>query len=341
MTSSGTSPAPSEGSGGTGGTGGPDPTLDQKEPRRKQNFGLDTRRLLIMRLITFGILAIPLLFLAALAIKFVSMPITQAFHDQSYDRSDYVEASERLWPVWKVNEFEPYLPYLTEGTDLLQQGKNAEAEEQLRESLTVFEESKDLDQPMHAWCKIRNNLAISIERQADEISDPQEQADRYFEAELIIWPCQSGGGGGDDQSDGGGGEGQGGGGSGEGEDEGEGGSGGSEGEEQSEGGKRIEEKRRGADEEAGNDPDEREKPDKEGNPANQGGEDPGDGGPMDPGTPKKEDPEGSESPEEATTEGEGTGDPKDDELKDKNNKSNGGEGETPSEGETGDPEKPW
>jgi hypothetical protein len=62
---------------------------------------------------------------------------------------------------------------------------------------------------------------------------------------------------------------------------------------------------------------------------------------MDPGTPKKEDPEGSESPEEATTEGEGTGDPKDDELKDKNNKSNGGEGETPSEGETGDPEKPW
>ncbi len=71
-----------------------------------------------------------------------------------------------------ANWFEPYLPHLTEGTDLLQQGKNAEAEEELRISLQEWQSGSDLNQPpLHAQCKIINNLAISIERQADEIED--------------------------------------------------------------------------------------------------------------------------------------------------------------------------
>lgn len=295
-----------------------------RRPRREdRDHGLDRTRLRRARMIIFGILAVPMLVLALLAGKFVSMPLTQAWHNAAYDAGDHPTAIERLAPVWVVNWFEPYLPHLSKGTDLLQEGKDAEAEAELRRSLELWDEGKDLNQPQHANCKIRNNLAIAIERQADGIEDPGERADRLFEAEEILAPCAGGGGGGEDEGDGQGGEGEGQ------PQEGEG----NEDSEATEGnGDRIQEKRREADEEAGNDPD-----------ARGGSEGQEEGGNQAPpaGDPKRNDPEGDGPEEEAPEDGgDDGGDPKEDELEERNRDAQGGEGEDQG-GSDQDPEKPW
>src|SRR5699024_8936979 len=146
--------------------------------------------------------------LALLAVRFVSMPITQMRHLDAYGAGDYPAAVERLGPVEFANWFEPYLPHLSKGTSLLQQGEDAAAEEELRLALQEWTAHSDLNSPLHAQCKILNNLAISIERQADLIEDPQQRADRLFEAEELLAPCAGGGGGGDGEGEG---QGQGGG----------------------------------------------------------------------------------------------------------------------------------
>ncbi|MFC0673393.1 hypothetical protein [Brachybacterium hainanense] len=299
--------------------------LAQEEPRRPQDFGLDVGRLRRIRLICFAILAVPLLLLGLLAMKFVSMPLTQAWQDSAYGKQQYQVAVERLAPVWVVNWFEPYLPHLTKGTNLLQQGEDAAAEAELRLALEEWQSSSDLNQPMHAQCKILNNLAISIERQAVLIEDPAERADRLFEAEEMLYVCASGGGGGEGEGQGGGGEGEGSGGSGTGNEDQETTDGNHE---------RVEEERRKADEEAGNDPDAREKGGQEGGQEGQGS-------PPDPGSPKHEDPEGTGDPEEATTQGETSGNPKEDELEERNREANQGDGESSDPGTPQDPERPW
>ena len=318
------------------------PALRQDTRGRPQNFGLDVKRLRLVRAIVFAVLALPILLLGLLAIKFVSMPITQSMHHSAYQDGDYATAIERLAPVQVANWFEPYLPHLSEGTDLLQQGENAAAEEELTIALQKWEGASDLNQPLHAMCKIRNNLAISIERQADEIEDPAQRAERLYEAETIIAPCASGGGGGDGDGEGSG-EGEG---EGEGQDEG----GGEEQGEDSEGtgnedqettdgnDERIEEKRREADEEAGNDPDAREDGEDEGG---EGDEEGGDS-PRDPGDPTRTDPDGEEPPQETPTSGEDPNQEKEDELEQRNREAQeGGEGEGDPSGSDQDPSRPW
>ena len=223
----------------------PPPAPARESRRRAKDFGLDVKRLRRVRIIVFAILGLPILALALLAAKFVSMPIAQATHLDAYGEQDYPAAIERLAPVQVANWFEPYLPHLSEGTALLQQGEDAAAEAELRTALEEWNSHSDLNSPMHAQCKILNNLALSIERQADLIEDPQARADRLFEAEELLAPCAGGGGGGEGE-----GQGQGGGGGGE-------GTGNEDSETTEENGERVEEKRRGADEEAGNDPDAR------------------------------------------------------------------------------------
>ncbi|GAA1487310.1 hypothetical protein [Brachybacterium sacelli] len=296
------------------------PALSQDAVGSPKDFGLNVRRLRRTRIIVFAVLAIPILLLALLAVKFLSMPITQATHQSAYQAEDYPTAIERLAPVEFANWFEPYLPHLSKGTDLLQQGEDAAAEEELRTSMSEWESHSDLNSPLHAQCKIINNLAISIERQADQIEDPQQRADRLHEAEEMLAVCGGGGGGG----------------------EGEGGQGGGSGNEESEttedNGERVEEKRREADEEAGNDPDDRGEQGEQG----QQGEDEGEGGaPQDPGEPKREDPEGEGDPEEAPTEGDGEQQKKEDELEERNKDAQGGDGEQQDEGSQQDPNKPW
>ncbi|GAA1483328.1 hypothetical protein [Brachybacterium fresconis] len=298
----------------SGSTSPTPPALAQEGAGSTKNFGLNVRRLRRTRIIVFAVLAIPLLLLALLAVKFLSMPITQAAHQSAYEAEDYPTAIERLAPVQVANWFEPYLPHLSEGTDLLQQGKDAAAEEELRTALDEWNGHSDLNAPLHAQCKIINNLAISIERQADQIEDPQQRADRLYEAEEMLAVCGGGGGGG------------------------EGGQGGGSGNEESEttedNGDRVEEKRREADEEAGNDPDER----------GQQGEGDGDekgGSPKDPGDPKREDPEGEGDPEEAPTEGDGEQKSKEDKVEERNKDAQGGEGEEQDEGSEQDQTKPW
>ncbi|WP_114855317.1 hypothetical protein [Brachybacterium sp. YJGR34] len=301
------------------------PRPDERAPAPAQDtrggakdFGLNVRRLRRTRIIVFAILALPLLVLALLALKFVSMPITQATSLAAYEDGEYPTAIERLAPVEVANWFEPYLPHLTEGTALLQQGENAAAEEELRVALEEWNARTDLNAPLHAQCKILNNLAISIERQADEIEDPQARADRLYEAEQLLAPCAGGGGGGE-------GEGQGGGGSGN-EDSGT----------TEENGERVEEKRREADEEAGNDPDSRGE-----ESGGEGDQEGGDPQQQEPGDPTREDPEGDGPEEEAPTTGGDEQQEKDDELEERNRDAQGGEGEEEPGGGDEDPVKPW
>lgn len=289
----------------------PPPALAQDERGRAQDFGLDVRRLRRTRLIVFALLSPLILALALLTVRFVSMPITQAWALSAYAAGDHAAVIERLGPVETLNWFEPYLPHLTHGTALLEQGEDAAAEEELRTALTEWEEHSDLNSPMHAQCKILNNLAISIERQADLIEDPQARADRLFEAEEFLAPCAGGGGG-----------------------EGDGGGQGNEDSETTEGnGERIEEKRREADEEAGNDPGDRG--------GDQGEEQGGTPTQQDPGDPKREDPEGDGDDEEAPTDGPSEEDQKDDELEQRNRDAQGGDGEQDKGGSEQDPVKPW
>ena len=286
------------------------PALAQDERGRPSDFGLNVRRLRLTRLIVFVMLSPLLIALALLMVKFVSMPITQATHLSAYEDEAYPEAIERLGPVELANWFEPYLPHMSEGTSLLQQGKDAEAEAELRIALDEWNAHSDINSPMHAQCKIINNLAIAIERQADLIEDPQQRADRLFEAEQLLAPCAGGGGGGEGEGEGGGGA-------------------GNEDSETTEGnGDRIEEKRRGADEEAGNDPNDR------------GTEEGGTPGQQDPGDPTREDPEGDGPEEEAPTDGGSEENQKDDELEERNRDAQGGEGEDDG-GSNDDPVKPW
>lgn len=290
---------------------------------RPENFGLDVTRLRRTRAIVFAILALPILALGLLTVKFVSMPITQAWHQSAYEDGAYPTAIERLQPVWVANWFEPYLPHLTRGTDLLQQGENAAAEEELREALEKWNNGKDLNQPLHAQCKIINNLAIAIERQAEQIEDPAQRADRLYEAEELMAVCGGGGGGGEGEGQGGGGEG-----------EGQGGSGNEDSETTEENGERIREKRREADEEAGNDPDDRD--------TEQGGQgdQPGGDSPPPVGDPKREDPEGDGPEEEAPTDGGSEEQKKQDELEERNRDAQGGEGEDDTGGDQ-EETKPW
>ncbi len=289
-------------------------TLAQPEPRRPRDFGIDTRRLRRLRRIVFAILALPLLVLGLLAIKFVSMPLTQAWSTSAYDDGDYPTAVERLGPLGVVNWFEPYLPHLTRGTNLLQQGDDAAAEKELRIALSDWEKASDLNHPLHAQCKILNNLAISIERQADRIEDPTERGDRLYEAEQLLAPCAGGGGGGEGQGQGGGG--------GEGnEDEGTTG----------DNGKRIEDKRKQADEESGRG--EREGDQDEGSAPQTDERDDND--------PKHDDPSGTEPPEEAPTPGDSDDQDKQDQLEERNQSANQGEGDESDDGASQNPAKPW
>ena len=318
----------------------PPPAPARESRRRAKDFGLDVKRLRRVRIIVFAILGLPILALVLLAAKFVSMPIAQATHLDAYGEQDYPTAIERLAPVEVANWFEPYLPHLSEGTALLQQGEDAAAEEELRVALDEWTSRSDLNAPMHAQCKILNNLAISIERQADEIEDPQARADRLFEAEELLAPCAGGGGGGEGEGEGGGsggGEGQD-----EGEDESSGGedSGNEDSETTGENGERVEEKRREADEEAGNDPDARESEQGE----DEGGEGDEEGGTpqqQDPGDPSRNDPEGDGPDEEAPTDGPSEEDDKDDELEQRNRDAQGGDGGDETGGAPQDPERPW
>lgn len=300
------------------------PALAQDTRGSAKDFGLNRARLRKVRIIVFAILALPILALALLALKFVSMPIAQATHLDAYGEQDYPAAIERLAPVQVANWFEPYLPHLSEGTALLQQGEDAAAEAELRTALEEWNSHSDLNSPMHAQCKILNNLALSIERQADLIEDPQARADRLFEAEELLAPCAGGGGGGEGE-----GQGQGGGGGGE-------GAGNEDSETTEENGERVEEKRRGADEEAGNDPDER------GTEQGGEGEDQGDTPQQqDPGEPKQDDPEGDGPEEEKPTDGPSEEDSKDDEVEQRNRDAQGGDGGDETGGSPQDPERPW
>ncbi|MGO1286224.1 MAG: hypothetical protein ACTHWF_13255 [Brachybacterium sp.] len=298
------------------GAAGSAPALAQDERGSAKDFGLNVRRLRLTRIIVFAILSPVLIALALLMVKFVSMPITQATHLSAYEDENYPTAIERLEPVEFANWFEPYLPHMSKGTALLQQGEDTAAEAELRTALDEWNGHSDLNSPMHAQCKIINNLAISIERQAELLEDPQQRADRLFEAEELLAPCAGGGGGGE----------------GEGEGEGGGGAGNEDSETTEDNGERIEEKRREADEEAGNDPDERG--------GTEGDEQGGAPGQQDPGDPTREDPEGDGPDEEAPTDGSSENDQKDDELEERNRDSQGGEGEDEG-GSEQDPVKPW
>ena len=296
-------------------------TTPAKEPqgsgargRREKpaDFGLDTARLRRLRIIWFSIIAVPVLVLGLLAVRFVSMPLTQMGVRSAYGDKHYDQSISALGPVEFANWFEPYLPHLSRGTALLAKGDNAGAETELRRSLDLWDKGSDLNKPQHAMCKIRNNLALSIERQANTIADPKKRADRLFQAETIIGPCGSGGGGGGG---------------------GDGGHGNEDKKTTGENGKRIEDKRRDADKKAGNDPDKRPKPDK-GKNAKRTTQDPSN-------KPRRQGTSGTAPSVQGTTPAGSEEQKKQDEIDKRNKGANGGKGESPSATPSGGEKKPW
>lgn len=284
---------------------GTDP-LDQPQPARPRDFGIDVARLRRLRRITFAILALPLLVLALLALRFVSMPLTQAWSGAAYHDHAYARASDRLAPVETVNWFEPYLPHLTRGTDLLQQGDDAAAEKELRVALKDWQHGHDLNKPAHAQCKILNNLAISIERQADAMKDPAARGDRLHEAEQLLAPCGGGGGGQGNENR----------------------------QTTGDNGKRIEDKRKQADKESGT-----ERPQ---DPSQSPGTPPPSPSQNPSNSPRRADPSGTQPPEEAPTPSNGPEQSKQDQLEQRNKDANQGGGGDPSQsGSTPSPQKPW
>ena len=165
----------------------------RRSARRGRNFGIDRGRFRMLRLVGTLLIAIPVLVLAAGIVRFVSMPLTQAWALHAYSNEQYDDARGRLGPVETANMFEPYLPHLTKGTAFLRENKFPEARAELEKSLEVWSRGRDLNQPPHAECKIRNNLAIAMAGEARAIEDANKRADLLYSAEEVLAPCQNGG----------------------------------------------------------------------------------------------------------------------------------------------------
>lgn len=275
----------------------------RRSARKGRGYGIDRGRFLTLRVIGTFLIAIPVLLLFAGIVRFVSMPLTQAWALGAYSNEQYEDTRDRLGPVEKLNLFEPYLPHLTKGTAFLRENKFPEARGELEKALSEWTTGRDLNKPPHAECKIRNNLAVAMAGEARAIEDPNERADLLYRAEEILEPCQNGGSSSDSNED-----------------------------KESTGktGKQIEEERKEADREAGNE--EREGPSDKGkndeeNPEND---------------PKKNDPEGkgneghtpTPDPEEQK---------KQDELKKQNggDDPSNGEGDDDGKGDDEGVTKPW
>ncbi|MDO5645995.1 MAG: hypothetical protein Q4G21_09980 [Dermabacter sp.] len=173
----------------------------RRRARRGRNHGLNSRTLRLSRLITFAVLAVPLLALGLLTGKFVSMPVLQAYALSAYGGGDFAVAGERSDLLQHGNVFEPYLPSLTKGTALLAAGDATAAQPLLETSLQAWTNGSDLNQPAHAQCKIRNNLAIAMTMNAEAAPDAAAKADALYAAEEVLAPCMSGGGSSENNED--------------------------------------------------------------------------------------------------------------------------------------------
>ena len=247
-------------------------------------YGLDRARLRKIRLIWAAILTVPLLLLSALALKFFSMFVIAHLVVDDYAQKELPAAQERNDSLFFANWFESYLPDYNRGTILLSEGNIQQAEPALRTALANWESSYDLNRPPHAECKIKINLALTLEKKSADITDAKQRANVLGEAKKLIEPCGNGGGEGKGQGNGGG---KGGGQGGKQKGEGQGNENQREGESAK---KRIEEKKRQADREAGN-PEEKPGSDKGENEGQGGaqGDDPGQGGPREAGDQRRRD----------------------------------------------------
>lgn len=279
--------------------------------RRGRDTGVDRRSLRRRRLITFAIAGLPLLAAGLLGVKHASMPVLEAISTHAYSQENYDGAWNRAEGLHVANWFEPWLVDFNQGTAKLSAGDLPAAESQLRTSLGAWERGFDLNQPAHAECKIKTNLAITLELRGDEAAaagDDATQLALYDEAMTILEPCLSGGGS-----------------SGENENQG-----------QSDGaGDRISEK----DEEAGGDGEPGDQPadgDDQGDPS-EIQQDPED-------EPSQADPDGTGDEIDAPTEdgpGGDQGEPQEDDLKDRNEDANQGDGDGDETGGEEPGANPW
>ncbi|MCT1866494.1 hypothetical protein M3B90_02990 [Dermabacter sp. p3-SID358] len=173
----------------------------RRSARKGRNYGIDRERFRMLRIVGTVLIAIPVLLLAAGIVRFVSMPLTQAWALGAYSNEQYADARGRLAPVEKVNIFEPYLPHLTKGTAYLRENKFPEARGELEKALSEWTTGRDLNKPPHAECKIRNNLAVAMTGEARGIKDPGERGDLLYSAEEVLAPCQNGGSASDSNED--------------------------------------------------------------------------------------------------------------------------------------------
>lgn len=132
-----------------------DPQKIDQEGRRKR------RRKMMLRAV-----ALPCVLLVAMAFLFLQPLLFNVFFSANYNNQNYGGALVDTNIQLGVNLVEPYLGYYNRGVVELASGNNAAAEGDFRRSLKERPPESQL-------CRIRVNLALSLERQGDAAADTQ------------------------------------------------------------------------------------------------------------------------------------------------------------------------
>ena len=140
--------------------------LDQDKIRKKKR-----KKLLLISIA-------PCVILLVLGIFFLRPAITTTLYNMNYSGKNYAGAASVAETQNFLNIIEPYIADYQIGTAFIQDGKFEDAQSKLVSSL---EQGPDKDNV----CKVRTNLAYSIEKQADKLSGEENYSDaiiKYSEA---------------------------------------------------------------------------------------------------------------------------------------------------------------
>lgn len=120
----------------------------------------------------------PCIILLVLGIFFLRPAITMTLYNMNYSGKNYKGAESVADTQNFLNIIEPYIADYQIGTAMIQDGDYTGAEQKLISSLEQDPDKENV-------CKVRTNLAYSIEKQADKLSSEENYSDaiiKYSEA---------------------------------------------------------------------------------------------------------------------------------------------------------------
>ena len=120
----------------------------------------------------------PCIILLVLGVFFLRPAITMMLYSMNYSSKNYKGAESVADTQNFLNIIEPYIADYQIGTAMIQDGDYTGAEQKLISSLEQDPDKENV-------CKVRTNLAYSIEKQADKLSSEENYSDaiiKYSEA---------------------------------------------------------------------------------------------------------------------------------------------------------------